>query len=161
VGEKWRAGEDLATPRRKVERNTDAFRDLVVDRVDATRGRISAKRLLPIARAAGYCGSSRNFRRLVAEVKADWRRQHRVFRSWVHAPGEHLVIDWAEVGRWKIFCAALGWSRVRFVRFAFDQTTGRSACHSPSHITARVAAVTDSALADQRWPGRRLHHRCS
>jgi transposase len=123
VVEKWRAGEDLTAPRRKVERNIDAFRDLVVDRVEATRGRISAKRLLPIVRAAGYAGSGRNFRRLVAEVKADWRRQHRVFRPWVHAPGEHLVIDWAEVGRWKIFCAVLGWSRVRFVRFAFDQTT--------------------------------------
>ena len=83
---KWRAGEDLATPRRQVERNIDAFRDLVVDRVEATRGRISAKRLLPVARAAGYAGSGRNFRRLVAEVKAQWRHQHRVFRPWVHAP---------------------------------------------------------------------------
>jgi transposase len=123
VVERWRAGEDLVSSRRPVERNIDGFRDLVLDRVDATRGRISAKRLLPVARAAGYAGSSRNFRRLVAEVKADWRRQHRVFRPWVHAPGEHLVIDWAEVGRWKIFCAVLGWSRVRFVRFAFDETT--------------------------------------
>ena len=33
------------------------------------QGRISAKRLLPIARAAGYDGSARNFRRLVAEQK--------------------------------------------------------------------------------------------
>jgi transposase len=120
---KWQAGEDLAAPRRKVERNIDAFRDLVVDKVEAIRGRISAKRLLPIERASGYEGSGRNFRRLAAEVKADWRRQHRVFRPWMHSPGEHLVIDWAEVGRWKIFCAVLGWSRVRFVRIAFDQTT--------------------------------------
>jgi transposase len=120
---KWQAGEDLAAPRRKVERNIDAFRDLVVDKVEAIRGRISAKRLLPIVRASGYEGSGRNFRRLAAEVKADWRRQHRVFRPWMHSPGEHLVIDWAEVGRWKIFCAVLGWSRVRFVRIAFDQTT--------------------------------------
>lgn len=39
VVEKWRAREDLAAPRRKVKHNIDAFRDLVVDKVHATRGR--------------------------------------------------------------------------------------------------------------------------
>lgn len=121
--ERWKAGEDLAPRRRQVQRNVDVVRDLVVDKVEATRGRISAKRLLPVARAAGYEGSDRNFRRLVAEVKAAWRRQQRIFRPWVHAPGEHLVIDWVEEGRWKMFCAVLAWSRVRFVRFATDMTT--------------------------------------
>ena len=123
VIEKARAGHDVTVERVPVERNIDSFRELVADRVDATRGRITAKRLLPAARAAGYLGSDRNFRRLVAEVKADWRRTGRVFRPWVHTPGQHLVIDWAEEGRWKIFCAVLAWSRVRFVRFAFDMTT--------------------------------------
>ncbi len=122
IVEASKAGQAVPPPG-EVERNIDAFRDLVVDKVEATRGRISAKRLLPIARAAGYEGSDRNFRRLVAEVKADWRRQARVFRPWVHSPGEHLVIDWAEQGRWKIFCAMLAWSRLRFVRFAPDLTT--------------------------------------
>ena len=121
--ERWRAGEDLEPKRRRVQRNVDGVRDVVVDKVESTRGRISAKRLLPVARAAGYAGSDRNFRRLVAQVKADWRRQSRVFRPWVHTPGEHVVIDWAEHGRWKIFCAVLGWSRVRFVRLATDMTT--------------------------------------
>jgi hypothetical protein len=51
-------------------------RDLVVQRVEKTSGRISAKRLLPQARAAGYAGSARNFRRLVAEIKATWRQGH-------------------------------------------------------------------------------------
>lgn len=37
--------------------------------VKRTEGTISAKRLLPAARTAGYAGSARNFRRLVAEVK--------------------------------------------------------------------------------------------
>ena len=50
-------------------RNFDQVRDLVVQRVEKTSGRISAKRLLPQARAAGYAGSARNFRRLVAEVE--------------------------------------------------------------------------------------------
>ena len=37
---------------------------------------MSAKRMLPIARAAGYEGSARNFRRLVAEAKALWRNEN-------------------------------------------------------------------------------------
>jgi transposase len=123
VVEKAYAGYDVTVGRVPVERNIDGFRELVADRVDATRGRITAKRLLPVARAAGYGGSDRNFRRLVAEVKSDWRRTGRVFRPWVHSPGQHLVIDWAEVGRWKIFCAVLAWSRVRFVRLAFDMSS--------------------------------------
>jgi hypothetical protein len=46
--------------------NYDGVADLVAARVKATSGRISAKRLLP---AAGYAGSARNFRRLVAEAR--------------------------------------------------------------------------------------------
>ncbi len=95
---------------------------MVVDKVASTRGAISAKRLLPIAAPQGYGGSDRNFRRLVAQIKADWRRQARV-RPYVHTPGEHLVIDWAEHARWKVFCAVLTWSRARFVRLATDMTT--------------------------------------
>src|SRR5580704_452361 len=52
--------------RRARERNYDLVSALVADRVAATSGRVSAKRLLPAARAAGYAGSPRNFRRLVA-----------------------------------------------------------------------------------------------
>ena len=58
-----------------VEHNYDAVRDVVIERVERTKGKMSAKRLLPVARAAGYTGSARNFRRLVAEVKAQWRAQ--------------------------------------------------------------------------------------
>ena len=122
IVEKNRAGEAADEGPRTVVRNYDVVRDLVIDRVDATRGKISAKRLLPKAQAAGYTGSDRNFRRLVAEVKAQWRRTGRTFRPWVHSPGQHLVFDWAEDGRWKIFCAVLAWSRIRFVRFAFDMS---------------------------------------
>ena len=46
--------------------NYDGVAELVAERVEKTAGRISAKRLLPAARAAGYGGSARNFRRLVA-----------------------------------------------------------------------------------------------
>ena len=57
-------------------RNYDEVRELVAAKVKATSGRISAKRLLPQARAAGYAGSARNFRRLVAEAKTAWRQGH-------------------------------------------------------------------------------------
>ena len=56
--------------------NYDGVAELVAERVGKTSGRISAKRLLPAARAAGYAGSARNFRRLVAERKRLWRREH-------------------------------------------------------------------------------------
>ncbi len=116
------AGEPLDRRRRPTgPRNTDIVRDVIAEKVRATDGRISAKRLLPIAQAAGYRGSARNFRRAVADAKASWRRQRRVFRPWVPTPGEHLVIDWATEGGWQIFCAVLAWSRWRFVRVARDQ----------------------------------------
>ena len=75
-------------------RNFDQVRDLVVERVEKTAGRISAKRLLPQARAAGYIGSARNFRRLGAQAKAEWRQDHhRGRRSGVWPPAETLIID--------------------------------------------------------------------
>ena len=40
-------------------RNYDSVAALVAERVEKTAGRISAKRLLPAARAAGYAGSDR------------------------------------------------------------------------------------------------------
>jgi transposase len=117
-----RAGERPERPRRPVAvKNTECVRDVIAEKVRATDGRISAKRLLPIAQAAGYTGSARNFRRAVAEAKAVWRRQRRVFRPWVPTPGEHLVIDWATEAGWQIFCAVMPWSRWRFVRVARDQ----------------------------------------
>jgi transposase len=104
------------------ERNFDVVAGLVAGRVEKSQGRISAKRLLPAARAAGYGGSPRNFRRLVAAQKALWRRDHhRGRRPAVWSPGEHLVIDWGSVGGLHVFCAVLAWSRVRFVRFAADE----------------------------------------
>ena len=111
-----------ARPRVARGRNYDGVAALVAGRVEKTSGRISAKRLLPAARAAGYGGSDRNFRRLVAEQKALWRREHhRGRRPAVWSPGEHLVIDWGAEAGLHVFCAVLAWSRFRFVRFAADE----------------------------------------
>jgi len=109
-------------PRTPRGHNYDGVAVLVAERVDKTQGRISAKRLLPAARAAGYAGSDRNFRRLVAVQKAAWRREHhRGRRPAVWSPGEHLVIDWGSQGGLRVFCAVLAWCRFRFVRFARDE----------------------------------------
>jgi transposase len=103
-------------------KSTDPFRDLIATRVKATDGRISAKRLLPVCRAAGYAGSARHLRRAVAQAKAAWRKDRRTYRPWVPIPGEHLVIDWGSEGDLHVFCAVLAWSRFRFVRFAADES---------------------------------------
>jgi transposase len=110
--------------RASVPKNTDGVRALVAERVAATRARVSAKRLLPAARAAGYAGSPRNFRRVVAEEKKAWRTMNaRQRRPAVWVPGETLAIDWGTLpGGVKVFCAVLAWCRVRFVRFARDET---------------------------------------
>ena len=67
-------------------------------------------------------GQAHLFRRAVAEAKAGWHKQRRTYRPWLPAPGQYLVIDWAEDAGRNLFCAVLAWSRVRFVRFGPDQT---------------------------------------
>ncbi len=131
--------------------NTDSIRALVAERVRATDGRISAKRLLPVAVAAGYQGSARNFRRAVATAKAIWRRSRsdrRVYRPWVPAPGEHLVIDWGAEGSWQLFCAVLPWSRYRFVRFATNQQR-ETTLALLAECLALIGGVPNVVLADR------------
>jgi transposase len=105
----------------------EPFTDLICRKVKATDGRITAKRLLPVARAAGYTGSARTFRRAVAAQKVLWRKHRRVYRPWVPEPGQHLLIDYGTVtsgpnAGLKLFTAVLAWSRWRFVRFTRDET---------------------------------------
>ena len=116
------AAEATGGPAPDVAHNYDTVADIVAERVAKTNGLISAKRLLPAARAAGYTGSARNFRRLVAKAKKAWRSDHhRGRRPGVWAPGDMLVIDWGQIGTLSVFCAVLAWSRVRFVYFADNQ----------------------------------------
>jgi transposase len=109
--------------RKERERNYASVQELVTARVVASKGRMQAKAILPIARAAGFGGSARNFRRLVAAAKRDYRRDHhRGRRPGVWNPGEYLVFDWTDLGGGlHVFCAVLAWSRWRFVRFAADE----------------------------------------
>jgi transposase len=111
--------------RAPVPRNTDPVRQVVLDQLRETGGRGEAKRLLPIARTAGYDGSDRNFRSIVAELMQQERgelgRHQRGPAVWVS--GEMLVIDWGQLASGlMMFCEVLAWSRIRFVRVARDQT---------------------------------------
>jgi transposase len=115
---------EAAEQRTARRRNYESVRALVAKKINETKGKISAKRLLPSARAAGYEGSDRNFRRLVAQERSKYRQREAVARArrpalW--APGEHLVIDWGVLNGLHVFCAVLAWSRVRFVRFADNE----------------------------------------
>jgi len=129
--------------------NYDVVADVVATRVAATSARISAKRLLPEARAAGYSGSARNFRRLVAKAKRAWRAgQHRGRRPGVWAPGEVLVIDWGVEGGLHIFCAVMAYSRWRFVRFAGDEK-GSTTFEMLARCFEALGGVPKVVLADR------------
>jgi transposase len=130
-------------------RNYDVVAGLVAERVGKTKGRISAKRLLPAARAGGYAGSPRNFRRLVATAKQAWRADHhRGRRPAVWSPGEYLVIDWGAEGGLHVFCAVLAWSRVRFVRFAADERSETTLAMLAECFEV-LGAVPGKVLADR------------
>jgi len=121
IVERHEAGEQRPV-REPRPANYEVVRELVAGKVKVTLGKISAKRLLPVARAAGYEGSARNFRRLVAAEKKAWRQANAWSRRpAVWAPGEVLVIDWGTLGGLHVFCAVLAFSRVRFVRFADNE----------------------------------------
>jgi transposase len=131
------------------EHNYDAVAALVAERVEKTKGKITAKRLLPAVRAAGYEGSARNFRRLVAERKALWRQDnHRGRRPAVWSPGEHLVIDWGVLGGLHVFCAVLAWCRVRFVRFA-DNERAETTLTLLAECLETLGGVPGVVLADR------------
>ena len=132
-----------------VGHNYDAVRDIVAERVAKTSGRISAKRLLPVAVAAGYTGSARNFRRLVADAKARWRADHhRGRRPGVWVPGDMLVIDWGEIGPLFVFCAVLAWSRWRFVFFA-DNLRAETTLTALAACFEELGGVPHTVLSDR------------
>ena len=111
--------------RAPVAKNTDGVRALVAEQLRGRHegsgvGQAAAAR----SRLPATSGSPRNFRRVVAAEKRAWRAVNaRQQRPAVWVPGETLVIDWGTLpGGIKVFCAVLAWCRVRFVRFARDET---------------------------------------
>ena len=145
------AGEGLPVRRRRRRRrrNYDTVRGIVKAKVARTQGRISAKRLLPDARAAGYEGSARNFRRLVADAKRAWRAEHhRGRRPAVWSPGETVVIDWGSEAGLHVFCAVSAWSRWRFVRFTADERA-ETTLRLLAECLEELGAVPKVVLADR------------
>ena len=136
--------------RRQRERNYASVQELVTARVVASKGRVQAKSMLPIAQAAGFEGSARNFRRLVAAVKRDYRRdRHRGRRPGVWHPGEYLVFDWTDLGAGlHVFCAVLAWSRWRFVRFA-DNEQAHTTMGLLAEAFAAAGGVPAKTLTDR------------
>ena len=148
VIQRAQAGGVRPPPKDRV-RNFEVVADLVAARVKKSSGRITAKRLLPAARMAGYAGSARNFRRLVAQAKKDWRSEHpRGRRPAIWSPGEHLVIDWGSQGGVHVFCAVLAWSRWRFVRFAADEKSTTTLAML-GECFAEMGGVPQVVLADR------------
>jgi transposase len=129
--------------------NYDEVKDLVAERVERSKGRISAKRLLAVVQAAGYSGSARNLRRLVAETKAEWKQQnHRGRRPGIWTPGDMVVFDWGEIGPLFVFCAVVAWSRVRFVYFA-DNLGAESTMTALARCFEYLGVVPKTALTDR------------
>lgn len=129
------AGElgQLAPAARRA-RVTDDYRELIRERVEQSRGRITARRLLRVLRAAGYEGSERSLRRAVAEEKRAFNeraaRAGRVFRPWLSGPGEWLLCDWGSAGTVEtpagprplsFFSSVLGYSRHRQLTFSCSE----------------------------------------
>lgn len=140
---------ERSEPRPPPAHNYDEVTDLVAQRVEKTKGRISAKRLLPMAKAAGYTGSDRNFRRLVADEKRNWRTDnHRGRRPGVWEPGDVLAIDWGMIGTLHVFCAVLAWSRVRFIYFA-DNERSETTLAALAACFEYLGGVPKTVLADR------------
>lgn len=112
-------------------RSTDPYLPLIRAKVEATQGKVKSKPLLRVLRAAGYRASLRVLQRALKNVRQEWSREHRrIYRPWVSAPGEFLIVDWGDVGtvptaagerKLLCFCAVLGWSRWKYVRFFTGQ----------------------------------------
>jgi hypothetical protein len=124
-------------------RATDAYLPLI----RAKSGRPRAR-----SRASHCCGCSGRLatrpacvwsKRALKEVRQEWSREHRrIYRPWVSAPAEFLIVDWGDVGsvqtaagerKLLCFCAVLGWSRWKYVRF-FTAQRFRSACAGPGGV---------------------------
>ncbi|MGH8918142.1 MAG: hypothetical protein ACRD0H_07365, partial [Actinomycetes bacterium] len=132
-----------------VEHNYDDVATVIAERVEKTQGKITAKRLLPTARAAGYTGSARNLRRAVADAKAKWRiDHHRGRRPGVWTPGDMLVFDWGEIGSLFVFCAVLAWSRFRFVCFA-DNLGAEATLSALAQCMETIDGVPKTLLTDR------------
>lgn len=141
-------------------RVTDEFVALIAERVEQTGGRVTARRLMRLVRAAGYEGSERSLRRAVAAAKGAWREKQalegRVYRPWVSEPGEWMLCDWGAAGtvptaagprKLSFFSSVLGWSRYRTVSFSCSERFGALAV-GLAHSFEQAGGVPARVLFD-------------
>lgn len=106
----------------------DPFMDKIEEWVERSNGKIRADVAFDRLVALGYEGSDRSVRRAVALVKGNHRHgRRRVYRPWICEPGMWAQWDWGQGpvigGRGtNLFCAWLGWSRLRVVIPTWDRT---------------------------------------
>jgi transposase len=107
---------------------TEPFADKVWEWIDHSQARIRADVAHRKLLAMGYEGSERTTRRVVAALKAKWRREKgRPYRPWIPEPGLWLQWDYGDgpviAGRKTVlFCAWLAWSRFRVIIALSDRT---------------------------------------
>jgi transposase len=107
---------------------TDAFAEKIAQWVDRSSGKVRADVVHDRLMAMGYTGSERTTRRVVATLKATWRRDnHRVYKPWIPEPGLWLQYDFGDGpvvnGQSTVlFCAWLAWSRIRVIIALQDRT---------------------------------------
>jgi len=106
----------------------DPFLAKIEEWVERSDGKIRADVAFERLGLLGFDGSERTVRRAVARVKANYRHGHRrVYRPWIAEPGMWAQWDWGQGPRiggraTNLFCAWLGWSRVRVVIPTWDRT---------------------------------------
>ena len=122
----------------------------MVERVEKTKGKISAKRLLPVAQSG-------RLQRLGPQLPPPGGRgEGRVAKQritgagdpGVWTPGDMVVFDWGEIGPLFVFCAVLAWSRVRFVYFA-DNLGAEATMTALARCFEYLGAVPKTALTDR------------
>ena len=129
----WVARRDaglLPAPGEVIERpkKIDPFLPKIEEWVEHSDGKIRADVAFDRLVALGFDGSERTARRAVARVKANFGRgARRVYRPWIPEPGMWAQWDWGQGPRiggrsTNLFCAWLGWSRVRVVFATWDRT---------------------------------------
>src|SRR5579875_403549 len=106
----------------------DPFAAKVSEWIDRSQGRIRADVVHRKLEGLGYLGSERTTRRVVAALKAEWRRtSSRAYKPWIPEPGLWLQWDYGDgpvvAGRKTVlFCAWLAWSRFRVIIALADRT---------------------------------------
>src|SRR4051812_14175680 len=88
--------------------NTACVQALIEERVRKTDGRISAKRLLPVVRAAGYGGSLREPQRGGPGGQGAWEHPRRGGRAGGGGPGGGRGGGWGGGGGGEGFCWGVG-----------------------------------------------------